>query len=129
MRTGRLSLVAALVCLSAPAWGDDVSGAWTATVDSPMGAVDLLFEFAADGAALTGTVAAGGMPLGSITDGKVEGSDVAFKLPMMGFDGGPGFTITYEGTVSGDELKLVSTVPGGPGGEPMVTELTAKRAQ
>jgi|SRR5690606_34138589 len=127
MKMRQSAVAVALAVLSGYALADDVDGTWIANVDSPMGAIEVQFILAANGPALTGTVAAGGMQVGSITEGKIDGNDVAFKLPVMGFDGGPGFTIAYEGTVNGDELKLVSTFEGGPTGDPMVTEITAKR--
>lgn len=132
MKTRILGLASAMILLSSPAWAD-VTGKWTASVDGMGGEpMQLEFDLKADGSALSGTVGAGGMPLGTITDGKIDGSDVSFKLPMTmmgGPEGAPGIVIDYTGKVEGDELVLVSTFPAGPGGEAMVTELTAKRAQ
>lgn len=133
MKRSILGLASAMILLSSPAWAD-LTGKWTASVDSPMGGeqIQLEFDLKADGNALSGSVAAAGMPLGTITDGKIDGSDVSFKLPMtmMGApEGAPSIVIDYTGKLEGDELALVSTFSGGPGGEAMVTELTAKRAQ
>ena len=60
-----------------------------------------------------------------ISNGKVDGDKVYFEVKRTTQRGE---TITkYEGTVSGDELKLKITRPGRGGGDPMVNEVTAKR--
>jgi hypothetical protein len=41
--------------------------------------------------------------------------------------GGNDIVIKYEGTISGDELKLKITQPNMQGGDPIVRDVTAKR--
>ena len=91
----------------------------------------------ADGAKLTGSVP-GGMGRGGagggggtppapteITNGKIDGNNISFEVTRD--FGGNTMTTKYEGTLSGDELKLKITMPGFQGGDPRVTEVTAKR--
>ena len=80
---------------------------------------------------LTGTVpgfgrgGAAGTP-SEITNGKVDGDKIYFEVKRAGRDGSE--TVTkYEGTMSGDDLKLKVTRPGYNGGDPMTTEFAAKR--
>lgn len=101
----------------------DVTGDWTAAMQSPDGnSMQISFTFKQDGAALTGTVSAmQGDPV-AITDGKVDGNKISFKVSFNGM------TITHEGTVSesGDEIKLSSKSDSGdfPG-----MEMTLKRVK
>jgi hypothetical protein len=139
------ALAGALALFALPALAaDSLTGKWSGTVQGGQGNdVPLVFDLKADGMKVTGTVtvtggAAGGMPATAITDGKIEGDKVSFKLPFsMGPAGGggggggaaPPIVITYEGTLNGDELMIKSTFPGFGGGEPTVSEFTAKRVK
>jgi len=60
-----------------------------------------------------------------ITDGTVSGDDIAFKTSQD--MGGNTMVTSYTGTVSGGEIKLKITRPGR-GGDPVTTEVVAKRA-
>ena len=64
-------------------------------------------------------------PPSEITDGKVDGNNVSFTVKRE-FNGNTMVT-KYEGTVSGDEMKLKITRTG-QDGTPMTTEVTAKRS-
>lgn len=81
----------------------DVTGSWIADLSTPDGGnFQLAFTFKQDGSALTGTVQG---PQGDptvISDGKVEGDKISFKVSFNGM------TITHDGTInaSGDEIKL-----------------------
>ena len=114
------ALVMALGTVTAHA--ADVTGSWTATMQSPDGnSMDISFTFKQDGAALTGTIVAmQGDPM-PISDGKVDGNKISFKVSFNGM------SITHEGTINekGDEIKLTSKSDGGdfPG-----MEFTLKRA-
>jgi len=80
----------------------DITGTWTGTISAPdgNGGFDLTFTFKQDGSTLTGTVtAAQGQPV-TITNGKVDGDKISFSVPVNGT------TITHDGTVNGDEIKL-----------------------
>src|ERR1035438_2175339 len=85
----------------------------------------------ADGAKLTGSIPGFGRggdeapPPTEISNGKVDGNNVSFEVTRE-FNGNS-MTTKYEGTMSGDELKLKITSPSYNGGDPRVTEVTAKR--
>jgi hypothetical protein len=120
-----MGLIASLAAL--PALAADIDGKWNASVDTPQGALALVFEFKAEGEKLSGTISNDMMGNLPITEGTVKGNDVTFKLSI---DAGPGgaLTVVYKGTVKGDDLKLISKFDAGQG-EPMETELLAKRAK
>ena len=86
----------------------DVTGTWTGSIqmgDAGGGGGDgmqLSFTFKQDGATLTGSVNGGqGDPM-PISNGKVDGDKISFTIDVNGT------TITHEGTVNGDEIKLTS---------------------
>ena len=81
----------------------DVSGAWKGTLETPMGAMELTANLKVDGGAVTGTINFMDNPL-KIENGKLDGDKISFTVnPEFG-------TMTYKGTVSGDEMKLTLTV-------------------
>jgi hypothetical protein len=99
-------------------------------------------DLRADGAKLTGTVlqpAFGGRRGGGggggeappaptpiqISNGKVDGNNVSFEVTRD--MGGNSMTTKYEGAVSGSDMKLKVTSPGFNGGDPRVSEVTAKK--
>ena len=100
-------------------------------------------DLKADGAKLTGTVlqpAFGGRRGGGgggggeapppptpvqIANGKVDGNNLSFDVTRD--MGGNSMTTKYEGVVSGSEMKLKVTSPGFNGGDPRVSEVTAKK--
>lgn len=87
----------------------DVTGSWTGTIAAPdgNGSFDLTFNFKQDGSALTGTVTAQqGEPL-TITNGKVDGDKISFNVSFNST------TITHDGTVDGDEMKLSTKTSDG----------------
>ena len=117
------ALMMALGTLTAhAAAAPNVTGTWTGAMSGGQGGFNLTFTFKQDGAALTGTVNGGqGDPI-AISEGKVDGDKISFKVVIQG-----GTTITHEGTINaaGDEIKLTSKSDNGqfPGGE-----MTLKRA-
>lgn len=127
IRTLGLAGTAALFAL--PAFAQDVTGTWSATVEGQQGPIELVFDLEAEGNEVTGTVAAGQMPATEISDGRIDGSEISFTLSVAGGPGGGSMTIDYEGTVMDDAIEFESSFSGGPGGEPMVTEFTATRAE
>jgi hypothetical protein len=94
----------------------DVTGTWEGEFKMPDGSASfpLSFTFKQDGMKLTGSIASpqGGDPI-VITDGKVDGDKISFKVSFNGT------TITHEGTVTGDDMKLSSKSDSAdfPGGE------------
>ena len=100
----------------------DVTGTWTATMSAPdgNGSFDLTFTFKQDGATLTGSVAGPqGEPI-TISNGKVDADKISFNVSFNSI------TITHDGTVSGDEIKL--TTKSSDGSFPGST-LTLKRVK
>lgn len=95
--------------------GADIDGKWTRENEGRQGKVTQTLTLKSAGSKLTGTLDAGGGKAGpaEISDGTINGSDVAFKV-VRDF-GGNSVTQSYKGTVSATELKL--TVEGGGGGK------------
>jgi hypothetical protein len=102
----------------------DVSGTWTGEMKGADGGAgfQISFTLKQDGARLTGTVqGAQGDPI-AISEGKVDGNTLSFKVAVSGA------TITHEGTLNaaGDEIKLTSK--SDQAGFP-VGDMTLKRAK
>ena len=111
------ALAMALTTLTALA--ADITGTWTGDMDGGNGGFHLSFTFKQDGAKLMGSVQGPqGEPL-AISDGKIDGDKISFKVSFNGM------TISHEGTVKGDQITLTSKSDQGnfPGGE-----ITLKRA-
>lgn len=101
---------AALVLFSAAPLlaASDLTGKWTTTdMKMPDGtAFTLTFDFKQDGAKLTGTVTGPqGDPL-AIDNGKVDGDKFSFTVSFNGT------TITHEGTIDGDQIKMSTRSDG-----------------
>jgi hypothetical protein len=126
-------LVVAFVAMAA-----DITGKWVAEQPGRNGgpARQITFDLKADGATLTGTMTGGmgggrrgggggGAPQArEISDGKIDGNNISFTVKVE-FNGNTMVT-KYEGTLSGDELKLKVNREGRNG--PTTTEMTAKRS-
>jgi hypothetical protein len=124
MKIRFFGILALALAVSASAAAGDLVGRWTAEFDSPIGVQKYVYEFKKSGDALAGeatydhSLGKGTVPLSEL---KVEGDKVSFNEPLT-IDGNQ-ITITYSGTLTGDELKLTRNV-GDFGSE----QLTAKRA-
>ncbi|MBN2322011.1 MAG: hypothetical protein JXR49_23240 [Acidobacteria bacterium] len=114
-------ILCSLVCVYAA----DISGKWTAEFDSQVGLQKYTYEFTVDGTTFTGkasaTIAGADMEA-EIVDGKIDGDKISFTENLE-YTGMP-LSITYTGTVSGDEMNLSRDVAG-QGGE----TFTAKRVK
>ncbi len=98
------------VLCAAMVFAADVTGKWTAESQGPRGPMTQTFDFKADGSKLTGTMTGGrGGPI-EISDGKIDGDKVMFKVTRTMQD--RTITQNFEGTVSGDEMKLSAKVEG-----------------
>lgn len=104
--------LAGLVLLAAPAFGADIDGKWSGSLETPQGSIQVGFSFKADGATLTGTSTGPDGAEMKINNGKVNGNKVSFDV-MIDFGGMP-FTISYTGEVMGENLKLVLDFAGMP---------------
>lgn len=126
-------LVVAFVAMAA-----DITGKWVAEQPGRNGgpARQITFDLKADGATLTGTMT-GGMGGGprrggvaavpralAISDGTIDGNNISFTVKVE-FNGNT-MVSKYEGTLSGDELKLKVNREGRNGAT--TSELTAKRS-
>ncbi len=124
MKTRFLGILALLVATALPASAADLVGKWTAEFESPIGVQKYVYEFKKSGDALAGQASydhSMGQGTVELSDVKVDGDKVAFveRLSVNGMD----LTVTYSGTLAGDEMKLTRNV-----GEFGTEQLTAKRA-
>jgi hypothetical protein len=124
----KLSSVVFALCLTLTfltiTWAADVTGKWVAQVPAREGQTrETTFNFKVEGEKLTGTMS-GNQGEVQISDGKVSGDDISFKVKVSFNDNE--FTFLFTGKVSGDEIKFTRTREGGnrPG-----QEFTAKRAK
>ncbi len=99
-RSCALGLALVLCALGTAARAADVNvvGVWKGSMDTQMGAVENIITIQS-AAPLAGTVKAGQYE-GKIEKGKLEGEKISFEMTI---EYG---TVAYEGTVSGDEMKL-----------------------
>jgi len=128
-----LFVVTILLVASFALMAADVSGKWTFEQPGRGGnpGRPVTITLKADGAKLTGSVPGMGRggdnppPPTEITDGKVDGNNVSFTVKRE-FNGNT-MVQKYEGTVSGDEMKLKITRTG-QDGTPMTNDVVAKRS-
>jgi hypothetical protein len=124
-----------------------IDGKWEGTMEGGMGGgpQKLSYEFKANGNKLTGTSVDPQGAKHEIVNGKIEGNNVTFDVPVD--MNGMKMTVAYKGVLAGDELKLTFTFKmeggagggmggpggggmGGPGGGGMPPmEITAKRVK
>ena len=108
-----LGAAAAVVPVLAFAQGG-AAGKWTGEQQGRNGAQPVTLELKVDGAKLTGTMKTGDNAALQISDGKMDGSKVSFKVTQS--FGGNDVQITWSGEVNGDELTLMREFAGGGGG-------------
>lgn len=121
-----------LLVLALGVFAADVTGKWTYEMAGRQGGNPrpVTLDLKSDGSKLTGTVSGmgrgggGGAAAMEIQNGKVDGSNVSFETKME-FNGNTRIT-KYEGSLSGDELKLKVTRETQNG--PQTNEVTAKRS-
>jgi hypothetical protein len=137
--TKKLLLVTTILLVVAfVAFAADVTGKWTYEQPGRGGGPGrpVTITLKADGNTLTGSVPGGGGRRGAdaggappppieISNGKINGDNISFEVKRS--MGGNEMVTKYEGTVSGDELKLKITQPNMQGGDPVVRDVTAKR--
>ena len=115
-----LAAVAAVFVMTAAA--ADISGKWTAETPGRDGQTYTSnFDLKQDGEALTGTVSMRSNE-SPISDGKVSGDSVSFKLKVE-FNGNS-MVFLYDGKISGNEIKFTRKREG----SDRVQEFTAKKA-
>ena len=89
----------------------DIDGTWTAETQGKNGPQTQTLTLMAKGSTLTGKMEGGRGGAVDISDGKVEGNNVSFKV-VRDF-GGKQVSQEYKGMLSGSDLKL--TMSGGRG--------------
>lgn len=111
MRALLLGVIGVLL-VSSTVLAAPVDGKWTGMFDTPMGPVNIGFNFKADGAMLAGsTTGPDGAEL-PIKNGKVDGDKIAFTVEVD--FGGMALTLGYTGVVSADQIKLTLDIMGMP---------------
>jgi hypothetical protein len=119
----RIILLAALLAVGA--FAADVTGKWSAEVPGRGGQSRTQnMEFKIDGGALTGAFEGPNGNSTPISEGKVDGDTMTFKV-VREFNGNTVKSV-YMGTISGNEIKFKVTTEGREG---PAREFTAKRAQ
>ena len=107
-----LGSLAMMIVLGIPAFAADVDGKWNGIVASPNGDLPVAFTFKADGEKLTGSTMGFDGSEVAITDGKVDGKNISFKI-TYDFGGMP-FVLSYKGVVSTEEVKITGEAGGMP---------------
>ena len=104
-----------------PARAADVDGKWSGSLDTPMGAVNVGFDFKAEGGTLNGsTTGPDGAPA-AIKNGKIDGDKISFVVTID--FGGMAFDLNYTGVVAKDNIALKIDIMG------MEMAFTVKKAQ
>lgn len=130
-------LTAGCATLSGPP-APSIDGKWAGTFAGGMGGqpMELDYEFISEGYTLKGSATGGPGDRIEIQNGKIEGNNISFDVPVE--MGQMKMTVKYTGVLSGDELKLsfIMEMEGGPpgggmggpgGGEMPPNEFTATR--
>jgi len=112
MKKYLVSLMALLALTGLVLLAADIDGTWTVTTEGKAGPQTQTLTLMSKGTELTGKMEGGRGGAIDISDGKVEGSNVMFKV-TRDFGKGPN-TQEYKGTVSASELKLTTQGRGGP---------------
>lgn len=114
------TLVAGLVLTCITLAAHPVDGKWTGNMTTPGGDVAVNLTFMADGTTLTGSTSGPDGATIAISDGKIEGDTLTFKV-TLDFGGMP-LTLNYKGAMAGSEIKFTIDVLG------MPLELTVKKS-
>ena len=107
-----LAAAVALMLVAVPARAADVDGKWSGMLDTPMGAVQVGFNFKADGGTLNGTTTGPDGAELPIKNGKIDGDKISFVVSID--FGGMAFDLNYTGVVSPDTVKLTIDIMGMP---------------
>ena len=82
----------------------DIDGKWKGQLPGRDGNIrEIAFDFKADGTTLSGSMK-GFREDVPITDGKISGSEIQFKVSMK--IGGSAFAISYQGVLADADLKM-----------------------
>lgn len=123
--TKNKTLIGVLIAaaMATAAFAADVTGTWTASFDTQVGAQKYTYTFKVDGNKLTGKAKSELAGTESeIIDGLVNGDDISF-VENLNFQDMP-LRIVYKGKIAGDEIKFTRTIA-----DMFMEELVAKRVQ
>jgi acetyl esterase/lipase len=110
-----------LLCL-VPALAADISGKWTARIETMIGEMNYTFEFKVDGEKLTGRAVSSTGSESDLTEGSVKGDEISF-VEMLTAQGQT-VRCDYKGKISGDQIKFSRKV-----GDFATEEFVAKRSE
>jgi len=119
-------LLLSMFLLSIAAYAADLAGTWKATAEGPQGSMERTFVFKVDGTKLTGETTSSMLGKSTISDGKIDGDTFSFTITasMQGTD----LKLSYKGKVTGNEIKVTSSIMGGDGSQGSF-EWTGKKVQ
>mgnify|MGYP001340036630 CR=1 FL=1 len=106
----RFVYVFVLLLFAAPASAAHVEGTWSGSLDTPQGGVEIAFTFVEDGAVLTGTSTGPDGAATALTNGTIDGNNIAFDVDID--MGGQAMTLAYSGEVTGDEIAMTIEIMG-----------------
>jgi hypothetical protein len=114
-----------LMLLPISVYSADITGIWKAEFDTQIGVQKYTFEFQKTDSALTGSATSdigGEIQKVQLTEIKLDSNAVSFveMLPFQGME----LHITYQGTISENEMKLTRNV-----GDFAAEELVARREE
>jgi hypothetical protein len=96
-----------ILAVSAIVLAADISGTWTAAIDTQVGVQNYTYTFKVAGEKLTGKTKSQ-FGESEITEGVVKGDDITF-VENLNYEGMP-LRIVYKGKISGDEIKFTRNV-------------------
>lgn len=96
-------MIACVALGAIAAWAEGLAGKWNATVQTPDGPMNAVYEFAVTDGKISGTVQAQDTK-GAITGGSIQGDEVTFVVAAE-MDGAMR-KFTHKGKLSGDTLDL-----------------------
>jgi len=114
MTRTRLGTLAAMCVLSAVVYSQStIAGRWIGQEKTSRGTDDIVLQLSVDGSTVTGTATIGGSPSQPLSDGKITGTTLTFKTPVM--MNGKELSMFWDGEATDKRLTLVRTFgPGGP---------------
>ena len=121
MRNTFFVFAALLALLAAPTLAADVSGKWTAAIDTQIGVQNYTYDLKVEGTKVTGTAKSQNGE-SQIQDGVIKGDEITI-VENLAFQG-QSLKITYTGKIAGDEIKFNRKV-----GDFASEDFVAKRAK
>jgi hypothetical protein len=96
-------VTALLAAVAVAAQVSKLDGTWEGKMDHEGAIETITFDFHAKGDALTGKVFRNGAEFGDVSEAKMEGNKIIFKVDFL----------MFEGTLEGPQLKMTVTVYNG----------------